>query len=559
MFEDEYDVGLRCPITNTTMVDPVCTVDGHTYERGAITTWLKYHNTSPLTNLPLCTKILNPNHHLRSFIMFWKEHNHGVPGIKKRINQLIMSTICTNDVKEVSMLIGQLTNEVDIARRRGFGVCIRPRQVCVLYGALGGTLVKKEIAVFETHCRSAVREDLGRLTQARDISVFATQDKDTRVTILVSALIKQKKVEEALRHARQRVSVLKTELDMLVRDVCAKEYEFETANQMVMVCTKHVNHLESILPDTLLSDWLGNVTSTKKTRWNAVLYEGLDWLYGNHWKIEDKVRGALLIRFAAERGGLDEAKAASMLLCAPGLVKNCRAAFKLLRQLDAQDDTVQRLLGLCYDNGYGVEKDVDMAFVWYHKAAKQGNSHAQNDVGVYYDHHNNTKTAVVWYHKAAKQGFGAAQFNLGLCFQNGEGVVKDLVKAVEWYRQAAKQNDVDAENSLGDCYYDGDGVVQDFKKAVVWYRRAAEKGFGTAQFNLGVCFQNGEGVEKDLVKAVEWYHKAAKQDDSDAQEYLGDCYSTGDGVTKDFNKAIEWYHKAAQGRLRERERERERE
>lgn len=42
-----------CPITSSLMREPVVTCDGHTYEREAIETWLKSHNTSPLTGAVL--------------------------------------------------------------------------------------------------------------------------------------------------------------------------------------------------------------------------------------------------------------------------------------------------------------------------------------------------------------------------------------------------------------------------------------------------------------------------------------------------------------------------
>ena len=39
----------RCPITCTVMEDPVIALDGYTYERAAISTWLEQNETSPLT------------------------------------------------------------------------------------------------------------------------------------------------------------------------------------------------------------------------------------------------------------------------------------------------------------------------------------------------------------------------------------------------------------------------------------------------------------------------------------------------------------------------------
>ena len=57
-----------CPLTQECFVDPVITDDGHTYERREIEQWLRRHNTSPLTNKPLRSTQLRPNHALRSLI-----------------------------------------------------------------------------------------------------------------------------------------------------------------------------------------------------------------------------------------------------------------------------------------------------------------------------------------------------------------------------------------------------------------------------------------------------------------------------------------------------------
>jgi len=64
-----------CPIMNhpTVMRDPVCTADGHTYEREAIERWLAEHDTSPSTGIRLPTKNLTPNLALRNSIQEWQE------------------------------------------------------------------------------------------------------------------------------------------------------------------------------------------------------------------------------------------------------------------------------------------------------------------------------------------------------------------------------------------------------------------------------------------------------------------------------------------------------
>ena len=57
-----------CPITTETMTDPFCAADGFTYEREAITEWLRTRDTSPFTGATLESKSLFPNYSLRSMI-----------------------------------------------------------------------------------------------------------------------------------------------------------------------------------------------------------------------------------------------------------------------------------------------------------------------------------------------------------------------------------------------------------------------------------------------------------------------------------------------------------
>ena len=61
-----------------------------------------------------------------------------------------------------------------------------------------------------------------------------------------------------------------------------------------------------------------------------------------------------------------------------------------------------------------------------------------------------------------------------MCYESGQGVVKDLAEAVKWYRKAAEQGNDVAQVILGTCYEDGKGVVKDLTEAEKWYRKATE-------------------------------------------------------------------------------------
>ncbi len=69
-----------CAITQCIMVDPVKTIDGHTYDRPAIERWFLNHDTSPLTGLSLVSKTLVPNAIIRNQIeKFIAEHTPEQP------------------------------------------------------------------------------------------------------------------------------------------------------------------------------------------------------------------------------------------------------------------------------------------------------------------------------------------------------------------------------------------------------------------------------------------------------------------------------------------------
>jgi len=58
-----------CPISKEVMLDPVITVDGHSYERECIERWFGLgYTTSPKTNADLDDTSLTPNHTLKSAI-----------------------------------------------------------------------------------------------------------------------------------------------------------------------------------------------------------------------------------------------------------------------------------------------------------------------------------------------------------------------------------------------------------------------------------------------------------------------------------------------------------
>jgi TPR repeat protein len=120
---------------------------------------------------------------------------------------------------------------------------------------------------------------------------------------------------------------------------------------------------------------------------------------------------------------------------------------RLLRPLADQGNArAQTILGSMYEYGEGVPKDYSEARVWFKKAADQGSSEAQFQLGFTYVNPvvaynlgaaKNYNEARIWFRKAADQGHVLAQAYLGLMYRDGEGVQQDYVQAHMWFNLAS--------------------------------------------------------------------------------------------------------------------------
>lgn len=93
----------------------------------------------------------------------------------------------------------------------------------------------------------------------------------------------------------------------------------------------------------------------------------------------------------------------------------------------------------------------------------------------------------------------------------------EYVKAMTPLRKAAEMGHKKAQFKLGRCYDKGEGVPEDNIKAFQWYFKSAQQGYDKAQYQVGRCYKKGKGVAKDPQKAYEYFVKAAKQDNANGE------------------------------------------
>jgi TPR repeat protein len=101
-------------------------------------------------------------------------------------------------------------------------------------------------------------------------------------------------------------------------------------------------------------------------------------------------------------------------------------------------------IGLMYENGRGVDKDLAAAQQWYALAAEQGYSRAQYNLGFVHYSLNDISGTTEWWGRAAESGDEQAMFSLGFIFAEGDRTPHDRVQAHMWYDLAAAHGSADA-------------------------------------------------------------------------------------------------------------------
>src|SRR5207248_9372860 len=125
--------------------------------------------------------------------------------------------------------------------------------------------------------------------------------------------------------------------------------------------------------------------------------------------------------------------------------------------------------------------------------------------------------------------------NLGECYELGNGVDKDEIKAFGYYKKSAENGYMCAIFQLGYCYVNGIGIEIDKEKGFELYNEAAGSNFQ----------DNFEEIVNGLDKVNYWYHKAAEADNKFALYKLGEFYELGKYVWMNEVTAFEFYKKSA--------------
>jgi TPR repeat protein/serine/threonine protein kinase len=191
--------------------------------------------------------------------------------------------------------------------------------------------------------------------------------------------------------------------------------------------------------------------------------------------------------------------------CSPAAPSDCTA------QCDRGVAPSCYTLGLLYENGNGVPRDVAGAAAAYAKGCVGGSPPA--------------------------------------CYASGRllEAQKDFAAALDRYADGCTKGSAQACSSVGRFYSEGIGVEKDPAVAKGFYERACSGGYGVGCSNLGVLYERGQGVDVDLDRARSLYQEACDHGAPSACGDLAHFYVDGVGVDKDEARAAALYQKGCDG------------
>jgi len=206
--------------------------------------------------------------------------------------------------------------------------------------------------------------------------------------------------------------------------------------------------------------------------------------------------------------------------------KNSIEAVKMFKKSADQNNSVaQTNLGLAYEYGRGTEINITEAIKWYKKGSKQDNCRAHCSLGNCYKynkgiekHESNMKIAYTLYHKAIEQGCMCEEtvYEYATCYENGEGIEKDLVKAFILYKKAADLEYPKACYKLADFYWCGSGTQVNMEESKKWREKAHQLGY-CSHSQQDTAFEKSR-AKTDLKKQDTAFEKSRAKTDLKKQD-----------------------------------------
>lgn len=230
----------------------------------------------------------------------------------------------------------------------------------------------------------------------------------------------------------------------------------------------------------------------------------------------------------------------AVLLLKTGTLENTKKAVVQFRDLAHGEYTTsqtnaQFMLGLCYENGFGVSKSYQSAIRWYRNAV---NNIYHNDL---------CKNPDPVSERGAKR---LAELTEGRDFDEALDEIlfdKTSDESIDCVKDSAEAGDMESQEYLMELYDLGTrDVLEDKEEAMYWAQKAAENGSTKAMEYVADQYYFGRDVEKNVSLGLHWYEMASQNGSDTAPGAIARHLE----AQKRYKEAAAWYRIFAERQIK---------
>lgn len=199
-------------------------------------------------------------------------------------------------------------------------------------------------------------------------------------------------------------------------------------------------------------------------------------------------------------------------------------------QASTPSSTYFAYLGLCYEKGFCINKDVFLATQLYIKACLAGQHKGSFASQLFETVYESTATL-------SKE----ERYRQIIHLATACAAKRDRAGELFWLEIALTYETASGYGHLGDYY-----LREKNPKCFSYLLTAYNKGLSGVAASLAYCYENGLGVDENDVEATAYYKLAAEEENAEAQFLYAERLFAGTGCVQDINNAKRWCRKASQ-------------